>query len=67
MTKLQMIKYFTHIDVISDIEQELLVMDERDLYFVFDIILPEGSDIELAVKETIEWKRLKQNQDTMKK
>jgi hypothetical protein len=67
MIKLQMIKYFTHLDVIDGIESELLQMHEEDLHFVFGIILPEESNTKVAVKEFLEWKRLKQNQDTMKK
>jgi len=58
MSKEQMIKYFTHIDLLESIENELKQMHEDDLYLVLDTLLPEGTDIDIAVKEIIEWKNL---------
>ena len=65
MTKEQMVKYFTGVEVYEEIDNELLQMHEEDLYFVLGIILPEGADLELSVKEIIEWQQI--NQGTMKK
>lgn len=53
-----MVKYFTHIDLLESIENELKQMHEDDLYLVLDTLLPEGTDIHIAVKEIIEWKNL---------
>lgn len=53
-----MVKYFTHIDLLESIENELKQMHEDDLYLVLDTLLPEGTDIDIAVKEIIEWKNL---------
>jgi hypothetical protein len=58
MSKEQMVKYFTHIDLLESIENELKQMHEDDLYLVLDTLLPEGTDIDIAVKEIIEWKNL---------
>jgi len=58
MSKEQMVKYFTHIDLLESIENELKQMHEDDLYLVLDTLLPEGTDIHIAVKEIIEWKNL---------
>ena len=60
-----MVKYFTGVEVYEEIDNELLQMHEEDLYFVLGIILPEGADLELSVKEIIEWQQI--NQGTMKK
>jgi hypothetical protein len=65
MTKEQMVKYFTGVEVYEEIDNELLQMHEEDLYFVLGIILPEGADLELSVKEIIEWQQI--NLGTMKK
>jgi len=58
MSKEQMVKYFTHIDLLESIENELKQMHQDDLYLVLDTLLPEGTDIDIAVKEIIEWKNL---------
>ena len=60
-----MVKYFTGVEVYEEIDNELLQMHEEDLYFVLGIILPEGADLELSVKEIIEWQQI--NLGTMKK
>ena len=65
MTKEQMINYFNDIEVYETIDTELLQMHEEDLEFVLGIILPEGSDIELSIKEIQEWQKI--NLDIMKK
>jgi len=65
MTKEQMINYFNDIEVYESIDTELLQMHEEDLEFVLGIILPEGSDIELSIKEIQEWQKI--NLDIMKK
>jgi len=65
MTKEQMINYFNEIEVYEAIDTELLQMHEEDLEFVLGIILPEGSDIELSIKEIQEWQKI--NLDIMKK
>jgi len=65
MTKEQMINYFNEKEVYEEIDTELLQMHEEDLEFVLGIILPEGSDIELSIKEIQEWQKI--NLDIMKK
>ena len=65
MTKEQMINYFNDIEVYETIDTELLQMHKEDLEFVLGIILPEGSDIELSIKEIQEWQKI--NLDIMKK
>jgi hypothetical protein len=65
MTKEQMVKYFTGVEMYEEISNELLQMHEEDLYFVLGIILPEGADLELSVKEIIEWQQI--NLGIMKK
>lgn len=57
MSKEQMVKYFTHLDLLSDIQEEILNLHEDDLYLVLDTLLPEGTDIDMAVKEILEWKQ----------
>lgn len=37
--------------------QEFLTMCEEDLYFVLPILLPSGSNIELAVEEILNWQK----------
>lgn len=60
-----MVKYFTGVEMYEEISNELLQMHEEDLYFVLGIILPEGADLELSVKEIIEWQQI--NLGIMKK
>lgn len=60
-----MVKYFDTMDIISQIEHDLVNLHPDDMRFVLEIILPEGSNIDLAIKDLMEWKA-KLNLDTMK-
>lgn len=51
-----MVKYFGTMDIISQIEHDLVNLHPDDMRFVLEIILPEESDIELAIKDLMEWK-----------
>jgi hypothetical protein len=57
MTQELLIKYYTELEYILSIEDDLKELHEDDLYFVLETLLPEGTDIDVAVKElTLKWK-----------
>jgi len=58
MSREQLAKYFVDIDFNVDIDYQLSQMHPDDLYLVLDTLLPEGTDVEFAVKEVLEWKQL---------
>lgn len=43
--------------IINRFHNEFLIMAEEDLRFVLPILLPVGSDIELAVEEILNWQK----------
>jgi hypothetical protein len=45
-----------NIEVLPDFIKYLSVYNYDDLYLILDCLLPEGTDIDLAVKEVMEWK-----------
>lgn len=61
-----MSEYFSHFEVVNDIRNELCIMHPDDLEYVLSTILPEGTDINIAVEEINQWKQ-ETNLDTMKK
>jgi hypothetical protein len=61
-----MSEYFSHFEVVNDIRNELCIMHPDDLEYVLNTILPEGTDINITVKEINQWKQ-ETNLDTMKK
>jgi hypothetical protein len=56
MSREQLVKYFVDIEFLVDIDYQLSSMHPDDLYLVLDTLLPEGTDINMAVKEVTEWK-----------